>query len=460
MKKSSLIIFILLIAISGYAQETPPAGSSPKDFTLPAKEVVTLENGLEIVMVPWGSIPKTSLQLVVKTGNIHEEADQVWLSDLTADMMKEGSQNMSSEEIANKLAGMGGNLNVGVGSHTTNVSSSVLYEFAPEAVRIMGDVLMNPAFPGSEIDRLKNDMKRNLSISLTQPQSIAMADFFAGMYPNHTYGKVFPTEEMIDSYTFEAVKSFYETNFGAKRTKLYVSGMFDKEAVVAAAKEVFASWPEGPEDKYPIAQAETNPGLKFSDRPGAPQSTIMMGLPVADASSEDYIPLDVTNALLGGSFGSRITRNIREDKGYTYSPKSAISNNYKSSVWHESADVTTDVTKASIQEIAKEIKRLQEEPPSKEELQGIQNYQAGIFVLQNGTPGGIINQLVFLDVHDLPDDVLRNKVKGIYAVTPEKVQELAQKYFKLEDMYIVIVGDGEKVRPQIRFDDPLSLVLE
>ncbi len=460
MKKLIIFIIIYSIAITGFSQETPPEGGTPKDFTIPAKEVVTLDNGLEIIMVPWGSIPKATLRIVVKTGNIHEEENQVWLSDLTADMMKEGSQNLSSEEIANKLAGMGGNLNINVNPHATNISSSVLYEFAPEAVKIMADVLMNPAFPDSEIDRLKNDMKRNLSIALTRPQSIAQADFFKAMYPDHPYGRTFPTEEMLDSYNLESIQSFYNSNFGAKRTKLYVSGMFDKEAVVAAAKEVFSSWKEGPEDSYPPATPHVSSGIKFTDRPGAPQSTIIMGLPVPDPSSDDYVPLSVMNALLGGSFGSRITRNIREDKGYTYSPSSVVNNNYKSAIWYEAADVTTNVTKASIQEIAKEIQRLQNEPPSKEELEGIQNYQAGIFVLQNGTPGGIIGQLVFLDIHDLPDDVLQNKVKSIYAVTPEQVQQLAKDYIKLEDMHVVIVGDGKKVQPQIKFDNPLSLLLE
>ncbi len=460
MKKITFIIFSFILCQSTIAQETPPEGSTPKGFNLPAKEVVTLDNGLEIVMVPWGSIPKSTIQLVVKTGNIHESENQVWLSDLTAEMMKEGSETMSSEEIANKMAAMGGNLNISVNPHVTTLSSSVLYEFTPEAIQVMADVLLHPLFPESEIERLKNDFKRNLNISLSQPQPIAQKEFFAALYPDHPYGRVFPTEEMIDAFSLNDVQSFYEANFGAHRTRLYVSGMFDQESVVEAAKEALSTWLEGPEDSYPVAQPVTNSGIKFADRPDAPQSTILIGLPVADASSEDYIPLDIMNSLLGGSFGSRITRNIREDKGYTYSPRSTINNNYKSAIWFEAADVTTDATKASLQEIIKEIKRLRDEPPTEEELQGIQNYQAGFFVLQNGTPGGIINQLKFLDVHNLSDDVLQNKVKNIYAVTPEQVQEMARKYIRPEDMFLVIVGDPEKVRPQIRFDDPLSLILE
>ena len=174
-----------------------------------------------------------------------------------------------------------------------------------------------------------------------------------------------------------------------------------------------------------------------------------MGLPVIDPSNPDFIALDVTNSLLGGSFGSRITSNIREDKGYTYSPRSTITEHYKTGVWYETADVTTEFTGASLQEIAKEINRLREEAPSSQELQGIQNYEAGIFVLRNGTPGGIINQLINLDVHQLPDSYLTNRVQNIYAVTPEKVKDVMDKYIDVDSMTVVIVGDEKLVKPQI-----------
>ncbi|UWX56148.1 insulinase family protein [Maribacter litopenaei] len=162
----------------------------------------------------------------------------------------------------------------------------------------------------------------------------------------------------------------------------------------------------------------------------APQSTIYYGLPTVGPSDDDYVALDVTNSILGGSFASRITSNIREDKGYTYSPYSSLDTNYKSGVWYESADVTTEHTGASLAEIQKEIQRLQEEPPTQEELDGIINYESGIYVLQNSTPNGIIGQLIFLDTHDLDESFLTNKVQNMHAITPEKVQEMTRKYIR------------------------------
>ena len=451
MKK--LIILLVALAFShtfiAQEKETPPQGGTPKGFTLPKKEVIELDNGLKLVLIPYGAIPKATINISIKTGNIHEKENETWLSDLTVDLMKEGSQTLSSKDISNKMAGMGGNLNMGVTPHTTNLSTSVLSNFSDDAITLMSDVLLHPKWPEGELTRLKNDRKRNLEISLSQPQSQASRDFYATIYPNHAYGRIYPKAEQIDGYSIENIKNFYNTNFGAQRTTIYVVGKFNKSEVEKAVRTAFKDWKKGPEESYPIATAATDGVVKIVDRPGAPQSTILYGLPVVDPSNPDYTALDVTNSILGGSFGSRITSNIREDKGYTYSPSSNIDTNYKSGVWYESAAVTTEFTGASLSEINKEIYRLQNEAPTKEELDGIKNYESGLFVLQNSTPNGIIGQLNFLDVHDLNDDYLKNRVQDILAVTPEQVQEMTKKYIKPENMTLIVVGDKEKIENQV-----------
>ncbi len=452
------LLFIPASFISAQEKELPPEGGTPKNFNLPDKEVVQLDNGLKLVMIPYGAIPKASILISVKTGNINENEGQVWLCDLLADLMQEGSTSRTAQQIADEVAGMGGNLNIGVGPHTTSLSTSVLYEFVPDAIELMADVLRNPKWPEEELDRLKNDMKRSLAVQLSRPRAQAMRDFYATLYPDHSYGRVFPGESQIDSYTTSDIQNFYDMNFGAQRTTIYVAGNFDKSAVKDAVENAMSDWQEGQAAEYPVAQAVTSNKIQIIDRPGAPQSTIYFGLPVPDPSHPDYLALDVTNSILGGSFASRITSNIREDKGYTYSPTSVLAANYKTGLWYEMADVTTEHTGASIAEIKKEIERLQEEPPSAEELDGIINYESGIFVLQNSTPRGIIGQLIFLDTHELDESFLKNKVANMLAVSPEKVSELTRKYIKPENMTLIVVGDKEKIEDQIQqtLEQPLK----
>ena len=453
MRKSFLYIALITsigITNTVFAQkQTPPTGGKAKDFKLPGKKEQKYANGLKTTMVQYGTLPKVNVSLIIKTGNVHEGANQVWLSDLTGRLLREGTAKMNFAEISKRAAQMGGNLNVAVGPTQTTISGTVLSEYASEFIKLLADVAMNPAFPASELDRLKGDFKRRLAVQKAVPQAQAQEQFFQAVYKDHPYGRIFPTEEMINGYTLQMVREFYNANFGAKRSVLYVVGKFDEAAVSTAVKSTLSNWKAGPEISYPPVNVTPVADTLITERKGAPQTTVMVGMPVITPNNKDYVPLIVTNSLLGGSFGSRITSNIRETKGYTYSPFSSISNRKGSTLWYEQADVTSEHTVDALLEIEKEIKRLQIEPPSKEELAGIQNYEAGIFVLQNSSPGGIINQLNFIDLYGLDDSYLTNLVKNIHSLTPEKVSEIARKYIDYNKMTKVMVGDKEVIQKQI-----------
>ncbi|MBC7947889.1 MAG: insulinase family protein [Chitinophagaceae bacterium] len=450
-KKLFIFSFVCLGAFAAIAQkETPPSGGAAKDFKLSEKKNQKYTNGLKSTMVHYGNTPKTTISLVIKTGNVHETTDQVWLADLTGRMLREGTARLNFAELAKKAAMMGGNLNVNVGMTQTTITGAVLSEYAPEFIKLIGELVTNPAFPASELERLKVDLKRRLTVQKAVPQAQAQDQFYQAVYGDQRYGKTFPTEAMINGYTTETIKQFYDQNFGAKRSVIYVVGKFDEAAVKQAIESGLTKWKAGPEVFYPKINAVPVADTMIIDRKGAPQTTVMLGLPVITPDNKDYVPLLVTNSLLGGSFGSRITTNIREDKGYTYSPSSAVSNRKGSTLWFEQADVTSEHTVASMQEIEKEIRKLQETPPSKEELAGIQNYEAGIFVLQNSSPAGIIGQLNFLDLYGLPDSYLSTLVKNIHSVTPEKVSETAKNYIQYDKMTKVLVGDKDVIEQQVK----------
>jgi zinc protease len=430
-------------------KQTPPAGSAPKPFTLPRKETFTLKNGTQVTLVPYGSIPKVTVSAVVRAGNINESAGQVWLADLTGELLKEGTTTRSGEAVAQEAARMGGSLSVSVAPDQTSISADVLSESGPQLIALIADVLQRPALPASELERLKTNFIRNLSIQRSQPGSIAQERFSKLLYADHPYGRVFPTEEMIKSFTIADVRKFYKDNFGAARTHIYVAGRFDSATMRKSITQSFGTWASGAPPVENIPKTVSVRKIHLIDRPGAPQSTLYLGLPVVDPSHKDFVALSVTNLLLGGSFASRITSNIREQKGYTYSPNSSISTHYRDAYWVQVADVTTAVTGPSLKEIFYEIDRLQKEPPTEAELQGIKNYRAGVFTIQNSSRAGIIGQLAFLDLHKLPDTYLTNYVQNVLAVTPQDVQRMARQYLKSEQMAIVVVGDKAQVAKQL-----------
>ena len=457
-RMSGILCALLMMAVSVAAatqtapsatKQTPPPGSAPKPFHVPQPEKFSLPNGLEVTMVRYGEIPKVTIDLSIRAGNLNEAENQVWLADLTTALMKEGTTSRSAQQVAEEAASMGGSVDINAGADTTSVAADVLSEYGPRMAALLADVAMHPALPGSEIDRLKKDQLRQLSIEKSQAQPIARERFLKALYPDHPYGRVFPTEAMINGYSIEDVQNFYKKNFGAARTHVYVAGKFDAVAMRKAITEAFSSWPHGPDPLIDPPKPVTKRDLVLVDRPGAVQSTLYIGLPTIDPTNKDYLPLLVMNAILGGSFGSRVTSNIREQKGYTYSPFSQVSARYHDAYWVQVADVTAKFTGASIKEILYEIDRLQKDPPSDAELQGIKNYLAGIFVLRNSTRQGLIGQLGYVDLQKLGDDYLNTYVQKVYAVTPQQIQEMAQKYIDTQKLTMVVVGDKKTVAEQL-----------
>jgi zinc protease len=450
-KKTSLFLTASLVVLApAFGQkQTPPEGSAPKSFSVPASETYLLPNGLKVTLVPYGIIPKAAVSLAVDAGSMNEGKPHVGVASLTGDLFKEGTVTLTSKQLAEATAQMGSALAVSVGDDQSKFELDVLQEFAPDAVKLLADVVEHPLFPESELARLKNDAERRIALQLSQPQTIAEIRFRKLIYGDHPYGTVLPTEDDVKKLTLQDVKDYYSSNFGAQRSHLYVAGKFDKSAVKKAIDVSFGGWAKGRARYENVPSPTPHYILDVTDRPGAPQSTLKLGLIVPPANSPDAIPLGVTNALLGGSFNSRITSNIREQKGYTYSPYSQISRLYHDSYWAQNADVTTQFTGASLKEIFGEIERLQKDAPPAPELKGIQSYMSGIFVIQNSNRQALIGQLQFVDFQGLGEDYLKNYVPKVNAVTPADVQKMTQKYIRPQEMIIVVVGDKSKISDQL-----------
>ena len=152
----------LVSCFPAFAQkQTPPEGGPPKPFKLPQKQTFALPNGVQVTMVPYGEIPKVTVNVTVRAGNLNESAEQVWLADLTGELIKEGGTGTrSAQQVAEQAASMGGTIDVTVGPDQTNISSDVLSEFAPQAVALLADVTQHPALPESELPRLKQNLLR------------------------------------------------------------------------------------------------------------------------------------------------------------------------------------------------------------------------------------------------------------------------------------------------------------
>ncbi len=457
MKTRLLMTGWLVVALGGYAgaqaraqKQAPPEGGPAKAFTVPARETYTLPNGLKVTLIPYGNIPKVTVAITVVAGSADEGSGHQGLAEVTANLLKEGTGKLTSSQLADEAARMGSTLDVSSSYDSTNATLDVLSEFGPDAVRLLSDVVAHPRLPESELDRLKNDELRQIALGRSQPRTLAQIRFKKILYGDHPYAMVLPSEEDVKKIAIRDVKDYVSTNFSPRRGHVYVAGKFDVPQVKKAIADSLGSWQaSGRARAANVPKPNPQRILDLTDRSGAPQSTIIIGLPVATADSPDAIPLQVTNALLGGSFNSRITANIREQKGYTYSPFAVISNRFRDSYWTENADVTTKFTGASLKEIVAEINRLAAEPPTATELKGIQNYLSGLFIIRNSNRGALIAQLQSIDALGLGDDYLKTYVGKVNAISPADVQKMTAQYLKPASMTIVVVGDKEKISDQL-----------
>lgn len=450
--KPFLVLALLSTTLSAQdsvKRETPPAPGPAKNFRVPPRRTFTLPNGLQVTLVPFGRVPKVAIEMELRTGIIDQGPNDVSLASVVSDMLTEGTTTRSAQDISRQAADMGGSLTASAGSEVFSIGGEVLSDFAAPFVALLADVAMNPKFDEADLKRTLDKHSRDNAIALSQPGTLAQKRFREIMYGSHPFANVFPSEDMLRGFTVQRVRDFHTKNFGAGRARLYVSGVFDARKVEQAVRDAFGAWARGAPatENPPVITARRQ--VDVIDRANSVQSSIWMGLPVADPSNADWVKMNVTDALLGGAFGSRITANIREDKGYTYSPGSFIWTRKKASMWVETADVTSNVTGASLTEIFKEIDRLRNEAPPKAELDGIKNNLAGVFTVQNSSRAGLINQLEFVDLHGLGDAYVNNYVRDILAVTPEDVRATAEKHLDPQKISIAIVGTKKDIEKQL-----------
>lgn len=433
------------------AQSFPPAPAiaAPKPFSVPASETYTLPNGLTVTLIPYGVAPKTYVVLDVFAGNLND-GTQTWMADLTAAMLKEGAGARSSAELARTAASLGGNLSTATDEANTSIAIDVLSENAAAAIALVGDVAIRPTFPAGEFARVQANLSRRLAQAYAQPG--ALADFALGRayYGDHPYGRTLPSPAGFAAYRLADVQRFYGAQYGAKRSHLFIAGRFDAAAVKAAVARSFGGWTPGPARLSLPPRPIAGPRVLLVDRPGAPQSTIRLAFAAPAAGTAGDIPFRTANSLLGGQFNSRITLNIRENKGYTYSPYAGTTLHPGETRWTFYGDVTTAVTGAALHEIFGEIRRLADAPPTDAEWTGTRTYRSGIYTLGLSSAPGLIGLLATVDELGLPADYPNTYVPSTLAVTPAQFSSAIRDNLALDKLTLVVVGDLKTVTPQLQ----------
>ena len=432
------------------AQERPGVGPE-RPFQLAPRVEKTLANGLRVIVTRQTAIPKVSITLTVLSGYSSDPADLTGLASLTADLIQEGTQSKTSRQIRRDVFGMGGSLSAAASQDYTSVSVRGLSEFAPRLLDLVADVAINPTIPEDEVAILKQQHLQTVSQQKASPQFLANRTFRTALFGRHPYARTSETEASLNAMDRARLAAFHRDHYRPNNAFLLIVGAIDPDAMIAAAEKAFGGWARGEVASPPYAAPPPLSGRRvyFVQRPNSIQSSIAVGNIAIKRGDPRWYELTLATTIYGGAFNSRIVRNIREEKGYTYSPQSALTGFSDAGFYRFAADVRNEVTGATLTEVFKEIDTMRAEGSDGAELQGAKSYLRGIFPIQTSTQTGLSATLNNVYIFGLPKDYPETYRAKIAAVTAAQVKSGAATLLGSEHSLIAIVGDWAKVKDQL-----------
>ncbi len=447
------------LTLAGTAQAaTAPL---PKDLPaygpeqpLPTPQIVqrTLPNGLTVWVVPREGLPKVDVALSVLGGTAADAAGTPALSQLMAGLLNEGTASRSSRDIAEALQAIGGDYSAGASDDAVNIRASALASHAAQLLALVADIALHPSFPANEVTLAKANALQRLKVLESDPHWQAGRTFSHAAYGDHPYSRDSLTEASVQAASPDALRALHDARFRPDRALLVIVGRIGADEAFKLAEQQFGGWKAGGKPLADTAPAPRTvaPQRLLVPRAGAVQSNIRYGRPAVPANDPDYIPLIVANTILGGGFTSRITQDIREDKGYSYSPRSGFIAHRAGGSAAATADVRNEVTGATLAELAKLYASMASQPASTEELTGAKRLVGGIYLLRNQVQDALTATLANYWVDGLPPSFLGSYVAEANKVTAQQVQAMGRKYFDPKDQSIVIVGDPKAIDAQLK----------
>lgn len=434
----------------GTQAATPPPLVPERPVVWPRRTLRRLGNGLQVVLVESRTIPKFTAHLVFRSGSAAAALDHPGLAEITAAVLRTGTASRSSRKIEEDLRRMGADLSTGAAADSSWISFSGLAEFSPGLLELVDDLGRNASFPPDEFERERRQRLEELRIERATPSFLAGERLRRVLFGAHPYAVVAPREEEVQALRREQLEAFYRRHYVAGNALLIAVGDFAAERMLESIERVFGAWPAARREPpaSPALPALGGRRVHLVHLPGAVQAQVVLGNPAITRRHPDWLRLSLANSMFGGAFHSRLVINIREQKGYTYSPRSSVHALREHGYFSVHAAVRNEVTAATLAEIFYEMDRMRALPVEPGELDDARSYLSGVFSLGLATQEGLVTQLSTVYLNELPEDFLETYREKIRALTADDVLAAARAYFDSPRAQIVIVGDAEKVAAQ------------
>jgi len=450
--KKLFIIALSCLSLAAAAQidrTKLPEPAPARNIEIGDYEKFTLKNGLTVILVEDHKLPTLGWTLTFNTGPI-TEGDKAGYTSIFGQVMGAGTVSKPKDVFNEEIDFMGASLNVG----SSSVSAFSLSKYKEDILKLMSDVLFNPAFPEDEFDRAIEQSLTGIKQSLDNPDAIAANIRGVVNYgKDHVYGELV-TEETINNITMEDLKQHYAKYFKPNIAYLVIVGDIKKSEAQKLVKDYFGDWKSGDVQKetFDMPDPVTKTNVSFVDRPSSVQSVISISYPIDNKpGNPDVVKLSLLNQILGGSgLSTRLNMNLREDKGYTYGANSSIGSSRYSAIFNAGASVRNEVTDSALVQFMYELNKIVSEPVTDEELEMAKNSAKGSFARSLEGRGTVASFALNTELNNLPDDYYATYLKRVDAVTKEDLLEVAKKYIRPDKANIVVVGKAEEVAPKLQ----------
>ncbi|HUO52704.1 MAG TPA: pitrilysin family protein [Gemmatimonadaceae bacterium] len=430
-----------------------PAPSAPRPYHFPRFERGTVEGGLGLVVAPMPALPIVSVLLVADAGAMTEPAGQDGCAHLAARALLEGTARRSATELTERLEQLGAAAAADADWDAAMAGVTVLRPRLEEALGLLAEVAMTPAYPEREVERLRAERLADILQLRSEPRALADELFARAVYaPASRYAHPdHGSQASVARIGREALAAFHAARFHPATSTLVLAGDVTPDEARRIVSRAFAGWDGGgaPAPALVDAPARTTRALHLLDRAGAPQSELRLGHVGLPRAHPDHFPVTLMNAILGGLFSSRINLNLRERHAYTYGAHSAFDWRRGAGPFVVSTAVQSEVTAAAAREVLAEIDAIRERPVAGDELALAASYLAGVFPIRYETTEAVARALAAMTVYDLPADHFDRYRDRVRAVTVQDVQQAAERHLHPERMQMAIVGDAASIRAPV-----------
>lgn len=425
------------------ARPVPPLGP-PRTAELPVVAERTLADGLRVLAVQRPGVPLVELRLRVPFAGSGPE--HIATAQLLGDTLLSGTDRRSALQIAADVQALGGSLSASVDSDKLGMGGSVLAGGLPRLLDLIGDVLSAAAYPADEVEGERDRLVQELAIYRSQAGIVAREALLARMYGEHPYGRELPTASEVEAVGPEALRALHARKVCPAGSVLVLVGDLVGEAALDEVERALGAWTAAgaAATPPPLPVCPGGPAL-LVDRPGSVQTTIRLAGPAPRRTDPDHAAFTLANLVFGGYFSSRLVANIREDKGYTYSPHSGVDHPVAGSRVTVGADVASGVTAPALVEVLYELGRVSTVGVTQAELDQARRYAVGSLALSTCSQAGLASTLSALTASGLGVEWLRDSPAALAAVTVEQAAEAAGRYLAPTGLTGVLVGDAAQV---------------